>query len=393
MYLSKINYAKLNDKIVHIDEVPNGINCKCVCLNCGKLLVAKNNGKVMEHHFAHYKAKECKFAYETMLHKLAKEIFEEDFNFIILPTREKYFNEVCRYLDESKIYSEFVKVEIEKNLGNFTPDILLKDKNSKLLLVEIKVTHEVDDEKREKIINKKLSCLEIDLSNLNRYITKNELKEYIKNNSKIKWINLNLNKDEREKILNDFIKYDIYEILPENAKSLYFNKFCGIETSCKNCSYSFTCLETNQVLCRFKLSKYLLDKNIKIIDVIRDNKYFITAIKYIKNNEEILDRFKTYEEIINELEAIKEKTIFIGKIKYFKEEKCSSIQQLWKQKKRSTIKVINKRNEIFEISKTSYKSRSKNKFIQALKLNNGTELERIIDYNKKNWYELKRYNE
>lgn len=71
---SKINYAlNENQKLVFVDDVPNGKECGCVCPNCGEKLMAKNGGSKREHHFAHLSGTECEGAYESMLHLLAKE--------------------------------------------------------------------------------------------------------------------------------------------------------------------------------------------------------------------------------------------------------------------------------------------------------------------------------
>ena len=56
-------------RLVHVDAVPNGKASGCVCPACGSLLVAKNNGLVKIHHFAHYfEAVSC----EGWLHATAK---------------------------------------------------------------------------------------------------------------------------------------------------------------------------------------------------------------------------------------------------------------------------------------------------------------------------------
>lgn len=69
-----LTYAiNANEDFVHVDEVPNGNSCGCKCPACGEPLMARNNGTRRKHHFAHRSGIDCKFAYETMLHRLAKE--------------------------------------------------------------------------------------------------------------------------------------------------------------------------------------------------------------------------------------------------------------------------------------------------------------------------------
>lgn len=64
-------------RMVHVDEVPNGISCGCVCPACSAPLVAKNNGETIAPHFAHASGTVCHGAHESELHILAKEIISE----------------------------------------------------------------------------------------------------------------------------------------------------------------------------------------------------------------------------------------------------------------------------------------------------------------------------
>lgn len=38
---------------MHIDDVPNGAKCNCICKSCNDELIARNGGKLKKHHFAH----------------------------------------------------------------------------------------------------------------------------------------------------------------------------------------------------------------------------------------------------------------------------------------------------------------------------------------------------
>ena len=62
--------------MVHVDEVPNGNECGCICPHCKSALCAKNggDGERMIHHFAHLSGADCIGAVESALHKMAKEI-------------------------------------------------------------------------------------------------------------------------------------------------------------------------------------------------------------------------------------------------------------------------------------------------------------------------------
>lgn len=75
-----LKYA-LNTKgeLVHIDSVPNGNDCGCICPACKKPLQAKNKGTHRTHHFAHQSGVNCPTAYESSLHLLAKKKIQEAF--------------------------------------------------------------------------------------------------------------------------------------------------------------------------------------------------------------------------------------------------------------------------------------------------------------------------
>ena len=52
--MPKIDYAiDASGKLVHVDDVPNGLKCGCHCPCCNERLEAKNAGKRNIHHFAH----------------------------------------------------------------------------------------------------------------------------------------------------------------------------------------------------------------------------------------------------------------------------------------------------------------------------------------------------
>ena len=97
--MPKIDYAiDASGKLVHVDDVPNGLKCGCHCPCCNERLEAKNAGERKTHHFAHASGCDCSGAYESMLHLLAKEkvmsAFLEGGEFWI----EYSFSEVCDHL-------------------------------------------------------------------------------------------------------------------------------------------------------------------------------------------------------------------------------------------------------------------------------------------------------
>ncbi len=62
--------------LVHVDTVPNGSACGCVCPSCKQPLIAKNAGSVLVHHFAHKKGA-CAWAVETSITLTVLDILRE----------------------------------------------------------------------------------------------------------------------------------------------------------------------------------------------------------------------------------------------------------------------------------------------------------------------------
>ena len=69
-------------------------------------------------------------------------------------------------------------VDVEQKLGSIIPDVIARIKGRKLL-VEITVTHGVDDDKLKKIKELGLSWLEIDLSDVQRDLSRENLEKMI----------------------------------------------------------------------------------------------------------------------------------------------------------------------------------------------------------------------
>lgn len=172
-------YSEVHERLVYVDEVPNGNECNCTCPKCKEALCAKNEGTHRTHHFAHISGKECIGATETALHRLAKEVLAE-IKCLCLPSIEG----VC----ESEL-STFEKVDIEpldKELS-LRPDCIGYHKNGRAIWIEFKQTHAVDTAKKDRIREEKVDCLEIDLKDCELDRKKIELFIKEKSNNR-KWI-------------------------------------------------------------------------------------------------------------------------------------------------------------------------------------------------------------
>jgi hypothetical protein len=168
-------------------------------------------------------------------------------------------------IEFQKVY--FDKVEIEKWEGNFIPDIkcFVGDKQ---LLIEITVTHGIDDRKLEKIKRNDVPLLEINLSLLEHAITRKTLAKVLyskretvnQHTSSFKWIH---NPRNNKVVLERQQKaHQIFEFLKSNRKYI---KLYGRNKEIYSCpllerknapyKYSETCEYCNYNLGRTESSK------------------------------------------------------------------------------------------------------------------------------------------
>ena len=175
----QLEYGVKNGKIVNISDLPEGkkgLQCECVCPGCGGRLVARKGAK-KRHHFAHYN-EPCNLvtAQQTALHMLAKEVLEEERTFMFPgfyvsrnevnwePDHESYdYYQVPELQYRGPYRARCESVTLEKRVSDFVPDIIVNVRG-KVCLIEIAVTHFVDEEKQKKIEAVGLPMVEVDLS-------------------------------------------------------------------------------------------------------------------------------------------------------------------------------------------------------------------------------------
>lgn len=164
--------------LVHIDDVPNGLGCNCVCPYCKDRLIAKNGGTKNAHSFAHCGGADCIGAKESVLHLLAKEVLCEE-KVIALPVSSD-----CAPVGKLSLD----RVEKEE----YHPELKLRPDcvgyyGEKQIWIEFKRSHAVDVHKEEMIISAHIDCIEIDLNDCKQ--DKEEIRKFITENpDKRRWI-------------------------------------------------------------------------------------------------------------------------------------------------------------------------------------------------------------
>ncbi len=200
----KLQYGLRDGRVVHISEInknERGLQCNCYCPGCGEKLVARL-GEKKQKHFSHC-GEHCNLesAQQTALHIMAKEIIEEELSLYVPGIkfeREEIYNnrgdELFWELPKEYEYKQggmvkFDSVELEKKITDIVPDIVVY-KNGRPCLIEIAVTHFVDDEKLLKVKRLNIPMFEINISSLHgSAFNKEQLREaIIKQKDTKKWI-------------------------------------------------------------------------------------------------------------------------------------------------------------------------------------------------------------
>lgn len=190
--MPELTYAKTKDGngiSIH-DVVKTFTQSSYFCPCCNELVIARQ-GKYNAWHFAHKSKKECEGALQTALHLMAKDILSETKHFYIpdIYTREHWLYDSI-YMPPMHIHKGGVisidSVVLENRSGNIIPDIIMISKG-RTLFVEIFVTHKIDETKKRKISELGVSTIEIDLSNCNREISKQELATFLVGDCKEKY--------------------------------------------------------------------------------------------------------------------------------------------------------------------------------------------------------------
>jgi hypothetical protein len=159
-------------KTWHVKDVPSGKACGCACPACGEPLIAVNQGTKKAAHFRHEAHSDCATGYETALHLAGKEALLR-LRQVVLPTfRKQLHSQACdgRIFSGEVVLDEAITLKADRAweevwMEGFRPDVVFEVGGHRLL-IEVKVTHAVDDEKLAKVIAKGVSAIEIDLSQL-----------------------------------------------------------------------------------------------------------------------------------------------------------------------------------------------------------------------------------
>lgn len=221
-----MKFALKDGKYVNIKDVERGLKCGCICPVCGKPLIARK-GDILSHTFAHTSDSKCCLHTnsESALHWNIKENFINYIGKELTLSRGDFETVVSKKLGYSslwlveKLQDRGLKplvvrvnnVLLEKSYGSIRPDVVLQtDKGD--ILIEIAVHHYMGKEKKEKLKELGLPCVEIGITTnddiLDSYIKEDGsfyIEEYMKHRpTDITWYNDSFTDDMLEYISSTF---------------------------------------------------------------------------------------------------------------------------------------------------------------------------------------------
>lgn len=269
--------ALRNGRVVTIDEVEErGLACNCICPECGENLIARK-GEHNIHHFSHKVNSNCAYGYQSSLHLMAKDIINNT-DYVYLPELTLRYPNIIRCSNlkvisyetitvlEAQEFRDF-EVQLEHKIDSIIPDVVLYNRNKKPLILEIFVTHSIDEVKENKIKELDVPVIEIDLSKVDRYLTRDELKQII--------IELDDRKYWVYSPRRQYFMEAISQMLCYRKLSKRNRKFCPLKDCdvinwpygcfynyCLNCDYCFY-YDKEGVWCG-------ADKNVKTVNAIFD---------------------------------------------------------------------------------------------------------------------------
>lgn len=274
-------------KLVHISSSLNGNSCNLHCFVCESPLSAKQ-GKIQQHHFAHQSVDKSKRScYESNLHIVSKLLFGTGGKFVYSFQNEIEVVNKENFFDNFKIKEPTalsflpIKMQIEKevDLERIRSDTLVTcvvdDLFKEDIIIEIFVTHKVDDLKLEKIKRTGMTCIEIDMSDLiGTNFSETEILEQLYSQRRMTFLNSS----------NELKKYIVNKIIPVGYDHLLYT----------NEQYEKYALHFEKYIIgkEFKIPKignlFFKDENMREVPlVIKDDRYIVNSVKNVSGDLEV----------------------------------------------------------------------------------------------------------
>ena len=202
-------------RMVHVDSVPRGIRCGCICPHCKEPLYA-THGEVYAHHFAHHsqtRKATLEICYAVILYKVAEHLVQTHKK-IHAPSYYGIFPEQDIEFSEVRVDSQYERYDKQ-------PDVIATGIDGKEYLIEFVFAHKVQH--KQPLDYKNLTCLEIDLARQNLQTIEKFL---FTSNEDRKWLN------------NENYFSSIEELYRRNRKEVHITP----DMECINCPIRYECI-------------------------------------------------------------------------------------------------------------------------------------------------------
>ena len=200
---------------------------------------------------------------ESIIHERAKQIILGS-SYIRLPEVTLQLGNSPKYFIDQEKYIFIQTKEQEKPMGNIRPDLVVVSENGERVIIEINVSHPVDEEKLKKIEQLNIDTIEIDLSDLTT--NQNRLPQILEEiliqgvdrkywlfNKREKWYKQNLT--ERCTMLTTQGAYGGHTLAWECPLELRISSIGSVYAylkECKKCIHYFGMGPNNSILCGCK---------------------------------------------------------------------------------------------------------------------------------------------
>ncbi len=186
-------YGEKDGTLLHISEVASGLECGCICPACAAPLIARK-GEIRKHHYAHHQGSDDKSCLETALHRYAKQVLENEKKLLMPDVYlhgclvDEIGNRHERHKLEKGVLKQLSTVTLEVQRDCYRADAVGYIEEFGELDIEIRVTHEVDSVKQEKVRSLRKPMVEINMSELPRDASPDEIKEAVLYTAQREWI-------------------------------------------------------------------------------------------------------------------------------------------------------------------------------------------------------------
>ena len=231
----KVPFGIRDGALVTPTEVCSGLKCMCVCPGCGDRLVANHTkASTRRDYFSHYAGSSCSTGYESALHLAAKRVLVESKKILVpgIEVSRHYHdraNDISTFAEKAVQAKTIALDHVEEEVRQFDgiiPDIVAQTQG-KTLLIEIAVTHYVDEAKLEKLKRLPYAVLEISLEPSSSVPNLEEVRELVLNtsnnrkwlvNPRIMQLQLEADTEAHEEAKRILRARESYKLLPEKQK-------------------------------------------------------------------------------------------------------------------------------------------------------------------------------